>query len=255
MRDPSFTSQDSSSTSSTCSKLNQPVSQAHTRHTAAALSDRVSHCVNYMGPSLPSLLWRFGIQSGFLSRAVTHRSIWVQAASQGLSTTCKAPVDLPQQRSGGLPAAGVALSGLQLTAKRDASSSSSATSTLVGQTSTPLLSFFGSQHHPLSFTSSLSGHQRASLPQHQHQHQHQRHMANLSRQRIFKSAAINEVPFGNNTDLKFGRYGIRATTGRRVAANTIEAVRRWVNRMPADVVDESMHHACMHASSLARGEQ
>jgi len=43
-----------------------------------------------------------------------------------------------------------------------------------------------------------------------------------------KSAAINDTVMPNTTDLKYGMYGLRAVTGRRVAAATIEAVRRWV---------------------------
>ena len=50
---------------------------------------------------------------------------------------------------------------------------------------------------------------------------------NLSRRRVAKSAAINDTVVPNTTDLKYGLYGIRALTGRRVAANTIEAVRRF----------------------------
>lgn len=53
-----------------------------------------------------------------------------------------------------------------------------------------------------------------------------RHNSNLSRKRVPKSAAINDTIVSNKTDLKYGAYGIRAVTGKRVAANTIEAVRR-----------------------------
>lgn len=53
-----------------------------------------------------------------------------------------------------------------------------------------------------------------------------RHNSNLSRVRVPKSAGINDTKVPNTTDLKYGIYGIRAITGRRVAANTIEAVRR-----------------------------
>lgn len=55
-----------------------------------------------------------------------------------------------------------------------------------------------------------------------------RHNSNLSRQRVPKSAAINDTIMPNTTDLKYGSYGLRAVTGRRVAAATIEAVRRLV---------------------------
>jgi hypothetical protein len=48
----------------------------------------------------------------------------------------------------------------------------------------------------------------------------------LSRVRILKSAAINDIVMPNTTQLAVGQYGIRALTGRRVAANTIEAMRR-----------------------------
>ncbi len=48
----------------------------------------------------------------------------------------------------------------------------------------------------------------------------------LSRQRVFKSAAINDNIMPNTTQLKHGLYGIRALSGKRVAANTLEAVRR-----------------------------
>ncbi len=50
----------------------------------------------------------------------------------------------------------------------------------------------------------------------------------LSRQRVPKSVGINDVIMPNTTQLAYGMYGIRALSGKRVAANTIEAVRRWV---------------------------
>lgn len=53
-----------------------------------------------------------------------------------------------------------------------------------------------------------------------------RYNSNLSRQRVPKSAAINDTLMPSTTDLKYGMYGIRTLTGKRVAANTIEAVRR-----------------------------
>lgn len=55
-----------------------------------------------------------------------------------------------------------------------------------------------------------------------------RHNSNLSRKRVPKSAGINDTIMPNSTDLKFGSFGVRALTGKRVAANTIEAIRRWV---------------------------
>ena len=48
----------------------------------------------------------------------------------------------------------------------------------------------------------------------------------LSRQRVAKSVGINNIIMPNTTQLEYGVYGIRALSGRRVAANTIEAVRR-----------------------------
>ncbi len=59
-----------------------------------------------------------------------------------------------------------------------------------------------------------------------HQLQAVRHNGNLSRVRVPKSAAINDTVVSNVTTLKFGQFGIRALNGKRVAANTIEAVRR-----------------------------
>ena len=53
-----------------------------------------------------------------------------------------------------------------------------------------------------------------------------RYNSNLSRRRVPKSYAINDNIMPNTTELKYGTYGLRAVTGRRVAANTIEAVRR-----------------------------
>ncbi|KAG2502222.1 hypothetical protein HYH03_000708 [Edaphochlamys debaryana] len=41
---------------------------------------------------------------------------------------------------------------------------------------------------------------------------------------------INNIIMPNTTQLKYGLYGIRALGGRRVAANTIEAVRRTLRR-------------------------
>ncbi|KAJ9507151.1 hypothetical protein QJQ45_006229 [Haematococcus lacustris] len=52
----------------------------------------------------------------------------------------------------------------------------------------------------------------------------------LSRQRVPKSAGINRTLMKNTTQLKYGMYGIRALSDRRVAANTIEAVRRTLRR-------------------------
>ncbi|GLC41013.1 hypothetical protein PLESTB_000952400 [Pleodorina starrii] len=52
----------------------------------------------------------------------------------------------------------------------------------------------------------------------------------LSRQRVPKGAAINDNVMSNVTQLKFGLYGIRALSGKRVAANTLEAVRRTLRR-------------------------
>jgi hypothetical protein len=54
-----------------------------------------------------------------------------------------------------------------------------------------------------------------------------RYTSNLSRRRVPKSAAINTTLMPNTTQLQYGIYGIRALTERRVAANTIEAVRRY----------------------------
>ncbi|GFR42328.1 hypothetical protein Agub_g3235 [Astrephomene gubernaculifera] len=51
-----------------------------------------------------------------------------------------------------------------------------------------------------------------------------------SRQRVPKRMGINDVIMPNTTQLKFGLYGIRALSGKRVAANTIEAVRRTLRR-------------------------
>eukprot|EP00955_Chlamydomonas_euryale_P026512 279813-Chlamydomonas_euryale.AAC.1 len=55
-----------------------------------------------------------------------------------------------------------------------------------------------------------------------------RHMSGgqLSRVRVRKSVGFNDVVMPNTTGLKFGTFGIRAVTGKRVAANTIEACRR-----------------------------
>jgi hypothetical protein len=58
----------------------------------------------------------------------------------------------------------------------------------------------------------------------------------LSRVRVPKSAAINDTVMPNTTQLAVGQYGIRALTGRRVAANTIEAMRRWVWPLISEVV-------------------
>lgn len=52
----------------------------------------------------------------------------------------------------------------------------------------------------------------------------------LSRQRVPKSVGINDVIMPNTTQLAYGVYGIRALSGKRVAANTIEAVRRTLRR-------------------------
>ncbi|EFJ52881.1 hypothetical protein VOLCADRAFT_72524 [Volvox carteri f. nagariensis] len=52
----------------------------------------------------------------------------------------------------------------------------------------------------------------------------------LSRQRVPKGAAINDNIMPNTTQLKYGLYGIRALAGKRVAANTLEAVRRTLRR-------------------------
>ncbi|MEW5296998.1 MAG: hypothetical protein WDW38_007233 [Sanguina aurantia] len=52
----------------------------------------------------------------------------------------------------------------------------------------------------------------------------------LSRIRVMKRFGINTEIMPNNTDLMFGKYGIRAITERRVAANTIEAIRRALRR-------------------------
>lgn len=48
-----------------------------------------------------------------------------------------------------------------------------------------------------------------------------------------KSAGINDTLVPNTTALKYGSFGIRAMTGKRVAANTIEAVRRCAANMAA----------------------
>lgn len=48
----------------------------------------------------------------------------------------------------------------------------------------------------------------------------------LSRVRVMKRFGINTTIMPNNTDLVYGKFGIRAITERRVAANTIEAIRR-----------------------------
>ncbi|GLI61789.1 hypothetical protein VaNZ11_004289 [Volvox africanus] len=52
----------------------------------------------------------------------------------------------------------------------------------------------------------------------------------LSRQRVPKGAAINDNIMPNTTQLSYGLYGIRALSGKRVAANTLEAVRRTLRR-------------------------
>ncbi|PNH10938.1 50S ribosomal protein L16 [Tetrabaena socialis] len=52
----------------------------------------------------------------------------------------------------------------------------------------------------------------------------------LSRQRVFKGAGFNDVIMPNTTQLEYGLYGVRALSGKRVAANTIEAVRRTLRR-------------------------
>jgi len=57
-----------------------------------------------------------------------------------------------------------------------------------------------------------------------------RHNSNLSRKRVPKSAGFNDTVMTNHSDLKYGMYGIRALTGKRVAAHTIEAVRRTLRR-------------------------
>ena len=44
--------------------------------------------------------------------------------------------------------------------------------------------------------------------------------------RVPKSAGINDTIMPNTTGLMYGNFGIRAMTGKRVAANTIEACRR-----------------------------
>ena len=48
----------------------------------------------------------------------------------------------------------------------------------------------------------------------------------LSRERVVKSEGINDTIVPNTTQLMYGPFGIRAVTGKRVAANTIEAVRK-----------------------------
>jgi large subunit ribosomal protein L16 len=48
----------------------------------------------------------------------------------------------------------------------------------------------------------------------------------LSRVRVAKSEGINDTIMPNTTQLMYGIYGIRAVDGKRVAANTIEAVRK-----------------------------
>jgi len=60
--------------------------------------------------------------------------------------------------------------------------------------------------------------------------QQARHNSNLSRIRVPKSVGINDTIMPNTTQLKYGTFGIRAVTGRRIAANTIEAVRRTLRR-------------------------
>lgn len=52
----------------------------------------------------------------------------------------------------------------------------------------------------------------------------------LSRVKVPKREGFNDTVMPNSTQLKHGAYGIRAVTGRRVAANIIEAVRRWAGR-------------------------
>ncbi len=47
-----------------------------------------------------------------------------------------------------------------------------------------------------------------------------------SQVRVRKRDGFNDVIAPNTTTLKYGVFGIRAMTGKRVAANTIEAVRR-----------------------------
>ncbi|KAG2439620.1 hypothetical protein HXX76_004972 [Chlamydomonas incerta] len=52
----------------------------------------------------------------------------------------------------------------------------------------------------------------------------------LSKQRVPKRVGINDVIMPNTTQLQYGMYGIRAMAGKRVAAATIEAVRRTLRR-------------------------
>lgn len=66
----------------------------------------------------------------------------------------------------------------------------------------------------------MSMHQPLSLQQ-------WRGTAQLSRVKVPKSAGINDTLMPSTTTLKYGSFGIRAMTGKRVAANTIEAVRRY----------------------------
>ncbi|GAX81968.1 hypothetical protein CEUSTIGMA_g9396.t1 [Chlamydomonas eustigma] len=67
-------------------------------------------------------------------------------------------------------------------------------------------------------------------PLHEHLLQQWRGATQLSRVKVPKSAGINDTIMPSNTDLKFGSFGIRAITGKRVSANTIEAVRRTLRR-------------------------
>lgn len=85
----------------------------------------------------------------------------------------------------------------------------------------------GSQHaaSPLHSQPTISWHLPPSLRQ-PLSLQQWRGTAQLSRVKVPKSAGINDTLVPNTTTLKYGSFGIRAMTGKRVAANTIEAVRR-----------------------------